>query len=75
MLQPYPDRESSPELILEWLHTDGWTMGHLYQDEEWIVTGFRANQTFRVSGKSLEDAWYQATQQVRAHELSQHVPS
>lgn len=63
--------DSSPEILLDWLHTDGWSLGHKSVGDEWHVTGSKGDRHIRGIGKTIEEAWFKATEQA----MLQHASS
>ncbi len=62
----FPTPESSGEIVLDWLHEEGWTVAHAQRNGEWIVEANKNNRQIKTTGKTLEQAWYRATEQARA---------
>jgi len=68
-MRSIPTPESSGEIVLDWLHDEGWSVAHAKRNGEWTVVATRGNQQIKTWGKSLEEAWYRATEQARLHEI------
>ena len=62
-MRPTLAKDSSPDVVLDWLHDQGWSIDHTSQGGEWIVVSTRGTQQLRTTGKSLEEAWLRATEQ------------
>jgi hypothetical protein len=60
-----PNADSSPDIVLDWLHEEGWSLKHATIDGQWQVTGSKGSQIIRALGATLEEAWLKATEQVR----------
>ena len=63
-----PTADSSPDVVLDWLHDQGWSISHSVQNGEWIVIGTKGTQQMRTVGTTLEEAWLQATEKARLHD-------
>jgi hypothetical protein len=61
----FTDTDSSSEAALSWLHHDGWTLGHTAEDGVWLVLSRKGTKVIRASGRTIEDAWLKALEQVR----------
>lgn len=64
----YPNADSSPDVVLDWLHDQGWSINHAVQDGKWHVTGTKGSHQIRTIGATLEEAWLHATEQARLHD-------
>lgn len=60
-----PNADSSPDIVLDWLHDEGWSLKHAAIDGRWQVTGCKGTHIIRALGATLEEAWLKATEQVR----------
>lgn len=65
-----PTADSTPDVVLDWLHEEGWSMVHTHLADEWNVTGVRGTQQITAQGKTLEEAWLRATEAARQQEPS-----
>ena len=54
--------ESSPDVVLDWLHENGWSISHGMEQGHWTVSGTRGSQHIKAQGSSLEEAWLRATE-------------
>ncbi|HQR06439.1 MAG TPA: hypothetical protein PLN21_06430 [Gemmatales bacterium] len=54
--------DSTPDVVLDWLHENGWSMSHGIVHGIWTVSGTRGNQHIKAEGRSLEEAWLLATE-------------
>jgi len=50
---------------LDWLHDNGWTLGHTAEDGVWLILGKKGSKLIRASGGTLEDACMNAVEQAR----------
>jgi hypothetical protein len=60
-----PNADSTPDVVLDWLHDEGWSVDHSHREGVWSVVATRGSQHIKVIGKTLEEAWYLATEQAR----------
>ena len=51
--------------VLDWLHNNGWTLGHTAEDGVWLILGKIGSMLMRASGSTLEDACMNAVNQTR----------
>ncbi|MGC3971124.1 MAG: hypothetical protein QM775_28440 [Pirellulales bacterium] len=58
-----PSPESSGEIILDWLHEEGWTVVHSQRNDEWIIEATKGDRRVESSGTTLEEAWFRAIKQ------------
>jgi hypothetical protein len=61
----FPTPESSGEIVLDWLHQEGWTVAHSQCNGEWSVEAIKGIQRIKTIGTTLEHAWYRATEQAK----------
>jgi len=64
-MRTFPSPESSGEIVLDWLHDEGWTVAHSLRNGEWVIEAARSSQRISTTGTTLEEAWYRATEQAR----------
>lgn len=64
-MRDLPPPESSGEIVLDWLHSEGWTVEHRETCGRWMVTGFKDDMKINATGGSLEEAWLSATAQAQ----------
>lgn len=64
-MRPLPEPESSAEIVLDWLHEEGWSLSHAAVQDGWEVTGTNGQRTIRATGTTLEEAWMRATEMTR----------
>lgn len=64
-MRAIPNGDSTADVVLDWLHEEGWSIDHSNQNGVWIVTGTRGSQKIRTTGGSLEEAWMRATEQAQ----------
>jgi hypothetical protein len=60
-MRPLPEPESSAEIVLDWLHDEGWSLSHTTVNGVWEVTGYNGDRTVKAQGTTLEEAWMKAT--------------
>jgi hypothetical protein len=60
-MRPLPPPESSGEIVLDWLHEEGWSLSHTTTNGVWEVTGVNGERIVKAQGATLEEAWMKAT--------------
>ena len=62
--------DSTPDVVLDWLHENGWSMSHSLEHGHWTVSGTRGSQHIKAEGSSLDEAWLHATELASHHEVA-----
>jgi hypothetical protein len=68
IMRDLPPPGSSADVVLDWLHEEGWNLAHAGQEGECVVTGSKSGKSIRTTGKTLEEARLLATEQARLHD-------
>jgi hypothetical protein len=65
VMSTIPNADSSPEIVLDWLHNEGWSLKHANVDGQWQVTGSKGAKYINAIGATLEEAWLRATEKIQ----------
>ena len=61
--------DSTPDIVLDWLHDNGWSIQHKFENGYWSVQCSKADQLIRTRGLTLEEAWLHAVECAESQEI------
>ena len=68
-MRPGPNAELSGEIIMDWLHKEGWTVAHSKRNGGWVTQATKGSKRISTSGITLEEARSRATEEAKNLDL------
>lgn len=61
--------DSTPDIVLDWLHDNGWSIQHKFENGYWSVQCSKDDRLIRTRGLTLEEAWLHAVKDAESQEI------